>query len=196
MLRKLSSLTDGLLHTLWQRAEMPSGCALVAVGGYGRAQLFPFSDVDVLLLLPEGTQLDTDSALSRRIEGFIGSCWDAGWKSVFQCAPPQNAWPSAADDGSNLAARSTSFICGNAAPFAHFQGQYQAQMDPGLPVAKTLEMRQRHTKYDNTPYALEPNCKGVTRRLARPATHPVGCQGCRIGRQLERTGRQWHGHPV
>ena len=65
-------------------------------------------------------------------------------------------------------------------------------MDPkAFLVAKTLEMRQRHTKHDNTPYALEPNCKGVTRRLARPATHPVGCQGARIGRQLERTGRQW-----
>ena len=161
VLRKLSSLTDGLLHTLWQRAEMPSGCALVAVGGYGRAQLFPFSDVDVLLLLPEGTQLDTDSALSRRIEGFIGSCWDAGLeigssvRTTSECLAE-----SAADVTVQTSLLEARLICGNAALFAHFQGQYQAQMDPkAFLVAKTLEMRQRHTKYDNTPYALEPNCK-------------------------------------
>ncbi len=140
---------------------MPSGCALVAVGGYGRAQLFPFSDVDVLLLLPEGTQLDTDSALSRRIEGFIGSCWDAGLeigssvRTTSECLAE-----SAADVTVQTSLLEARLICGNAALFAHFQGQYQAQMDPkAFLVAKTLEMRQRHTKYDNTPYALEPNCK-------------------------------------
>ena len=161
VLRKLSSLTDGLLHTLWQRAEMPSGCALVAVGGYGRAQLFPFSDVDVLLLLPEGTQLDTDSALSRRIEGFIGSCWDAGLEIGSSVrTTPECLAESAADVTVQTSLLEARLICGNAALFAHFQGQYQAQMDPkAFLVAKTLEMRQRHTKYDNTPYALEPNCK-------------------------------------
>ena len=161
VLRKLSSLTDGLLHTLWQRAEMPSGCALVAVGGYGRAQLFPFSDVDVLLLLPEGTQLDTDSALRRRLEGFIGSCWDAGLEIGSSVrTTPECLAESSADVTVQTSLLEARLICGNAALFAHFQGQYQAQMDPkAFLVAKTLEMRQRHTKYDNTPYALEPNCK-------------------------------------
>ena len=51
-------------------------------------------------------------------------------------------------------------VCGNAALFAEFQRQYRAQMNPqAFLVAKTLEMRQRHTKYENTPYSLEPNCK-------------------------------------
>ncbi len=51
-------------------------------------------------------------------------------------------------------------LCGNAALFDTFRQRYDAQMDPrAFLVAKTLEMRQRHTKYENTPYALEPNCK-------------------------------------
>jgi [protein-PII] uridylyltransferase len=41
-----------------------------------------------------------------------------------------------------------------------FEHQFGAQLDPhAFLVAKTLEMRQRHTKHENTPYALEPNCK-------------------------------------
>ena len=90
-LRKLSAFTDDLLQALWQRADFPEGCALVAVGGYGRAQLFPYSDVDVLLLLPEGATPQANSPLSARIEGFIGSCWDAGLeigasvRSVAEC---------------------------------------------------------------------------------------------------------------
>ncbi|RZJ48522.1 MAG: bifunctional uridylyltransferase/uridylyl-removing protein, partial [Acidovorax sp.] len=47
LLRKLSTLAGNLLQTLWQRAELPADMALVAVGGFGRDQLFPYSDVDV-----------------------------------------------------------------------------------------------------------------------------------------------------
>jgi [protein-PII] uridylyltransferase len=51
-------------------------------------------------------------------------------------------------------------ITGDAQLFTEFQKQYQAAMDPqAFFVAKTLEMRQRHTKFEDTPYALEPNCK-------------------------------------
>jgi [protein-PII] uridylyltransferase len=51
-------------------------------------------------------------------------------------------------------------VTGNTRLFTEFQRQYQAAMDPqAFLVAKTLELRQRHTKFEDTPYALEPNCK-------------------------------------
>lgn len=160
-LRKLSSFTDDLLQSLWLRADFPEGCALVAVGGYGRAQLFPYSDVDVLLLLPEGATPQANSPLSARIEGFIGSCWDAGLeigssvRTIAECLAE-----SAADVTVQTSLLESRLICGDRVLFAQFQQQYQAQMDPqAFLVAKTLEMRQRHTKYENTPYSLEPNCK-------------------------------------
>lgn len=161
VLRKLSSLTDGLLQALWQRAALPPNCALLAVGGYGRAQLFPCSDVDVLLLLPEGVQPEADGVLSAQIEGFIGSCWDAGLeigssvRTIAECLAE-----SAADVTVQTSLLEARRIIGDKALFDRFQEQYRAQMDPrAFLVAKTLEMRQRHTKYENTPYSLEPNCK-------------------------------------
>ena len=56
---------------MWEQAGLRGPCALLAVGGSGRAKLFPHSDVDVLLLLDDDCQLDQDSALKSRIEPFI-----------------------------------------------------------------------------------------------------------------------------
>ncbi|QYY27182.1 [protein-PII] uridylyltransferase [Diaphorobacter sp. MNS-0] len=164
LLHRLSSLTDGLLCRLWDRAQLPEGMALVAVGGYGRAQLFPYSDVDVLLLLPDGMSVaagHAGAAPCTPIETFIGSCWDAGLevgssvRSVAECLSE-----AAADVTVQTSLLEARLLCGNTALFDAFRQRYDAQMDPrAFLVAKTLEMRQRHTKYENTPYALEPNCK-------------------------------------
>ncbi|MCW5257804.1 [protein-PII] uridylyltransferase [Verminephrobacter aporrectodeae subsp. tuberculatae] len=157
LLRKLSTLAGDLLQTLWQRARLPDEMALVAVGGFGRGQLFPCSDVDVLLLLPDAVMPE----LRSRLEGFIGSCWDAGLeigssvRTVAECLAE-----SAGDVTVQTSLLESRLLCGSAALFGQFQHQYRAQMNPAAFVlAKTLEMRQRHTKYENTPYALEPNCK-------------------------------------
>ena len=56
---------------------MPAGAALLAVGGYGRGELFPHSDVDVLVLLPP-SHTGSSEALKTSIEAFITACWDIG----------------------------------------------------------------------------------------------------------------------
>ena len=159
LLRKLSRLADSLLCTLWQRAALPPGLVLAAVGGYGREQLFPYSDIDVLVLLPG--DLPQPEAVRTQIEGFIRSCWDAGLEIGSSVRTVEECLAEAANDvtvqTSLLEARR---VCGDAALFAHFEHQFGAQLDPhAFLTAKTLEMRQRHTKHENTPYALEPNCK-------------------------------------
>ncbi len=159
LLRKLSRLADGLLCTLWQRAALPPGLVLAAVGGYGREQLFPYSDIDVLVLLPG--DLPQPEAVRTQIEGFIRSCWDAGLEIGSSVRTVEECLAEAANDvtvqTSLLEARR---VCGDAALFAHFEHHFGAQLDPhAFLTAKTLEMRQRHTKHENTPYALEPNCK-------------------------------------
>jgi [protein-PII] uridylyltransferase len=51
-------------------------------------------------------------------------------------------------------------VTGSTKLFTAFQERFRAPLDPqAFFVAKTLEMRQRHNKFENTPYSLEPNCK-------------------------------------
>jgi [protein-PII] uridylyltransferase len=160
-LQKLSALADGLLKVLWQRAGFAEPFALVAVGGFGRRELFPHSDVDVLLLLPDDQSADDNAELRARIEAFIGSCWDAGLeigssvRNVSTCL--SEAHKDVTVQTSLLEAR---LVTGSAGLFGSFQTRFMAAMDPhAFFVAKTLELNQRHNKFDNTPYSLEPNCK-------------------------------------
>jgi len=160
-LARLAVLTDDTLRLLWQQAGLASPLALVAVGGFGRTELFPCSDIDVLLLLPDDQSPQHDPALKARLESFIGSCWDAGLeigssvRTVDECL--QEAARDVTVQTSLLEAR---LITGNAALYADFQQRYFAALDPrAFFVAKTLEMQQRHHKFEDTPYALEPNCK-------------------------------------
>ena len=160
-LRALSALTDDLVRGLWRHAGFDAPFALVAVGGFGRGELFPHSDVDVLLMLPDDRSPETDDALKARIEAFIGSCWDVGLEIGSSVRTPSDCLAEAAKDvtvqTSLLEAR---LIDGDPRLFADFRRRFDAAMDPqAFFVAKTLEMRQRHTKFEDTPYALEPNCK-------------------------------------
>jgi [protein-PII] uridylyltransferase len=160
-LRQLSILADGLLIELWQNAGFEPEVCLVAVGGFGRAELFPYSDVDVLVLLPDGQSPERSPPLQAQLERFIGSCWDTGLEIGSSVRTLSECLAEAAKDitvqTSLLESRR---VTGNTRLFTEFQKQYQAAMDPqAFWVAKTLEMRQRHTKFEDTPYALEPNCK-------------------------------------
>jgi [protein-PII] uridylyltransferase len=78
LIKALTRHVDAMLTQLWTQCGLPAGAALVAVGGYGRGELLPHSDVDVLLLLPETARTDAGSPLKATIEAFITACWDIG----------------------------------------------------------------------------------------------------------------------
>ena len=160
-LSRLAQLADSVLKRLWDHAGLQAPFALLAVGGFGRGELFPHSDVDVLVLLPDGNDPDHDGALKARIEAFIGSCWDAGLEIGSSVRTLSSCLAEAQRDVTiQTALLECRLITGDANLVAQFQKAFFATMDPqAFFVAKTLVMRQRHTKYENTPYSLEPNCK-------------------------------------
>ena len=173
MVRALARHVDDVLVLLWEQAGLPGDVALVAVGGYGRGELFPYSDVDVLLLLPAG--VDTAPAIpggttppgsdtaryTRAIEAFIGACWDIGLdigssvRTVDDCVREARA-----DVTVQTAMLESRLVTGHRRLYDEFKQRTAEVMDPAAFLrAKTLEMRQRHVKYEDTPYSLEPNCK-------------------------------------
>jgi [protein-PII] uridylyltransferase len=158
---RLANLADKLLIQLWRNAGFNQGEALIAVGGFGRGELFPSSDVDVLVLLPDSVDAETSPKLKAKLEEFIGSCWDSGLeigssvRSLIDCLHE-----SSKDITVQTSLLESRFITGNEALFKQFKLRYDQAMDPhAFFVAKTLEMQQRHNKFENTPYSLEPNCK-------------------------------------
>ena len=160
--KRLAREADDTLKALWDAAGLPAGFALLAVGGFGRGELFPHSDVDVLVLMPDGTSRRPRPRLKRRIEAFIGNCWDAGLeigssvRTVSECVAQADKRRHGADLAAGVAA-------GHRRRASSTRLSTSASAPPSIPqaffVAKTLEMRQRHTKFENTPYSLEPNCK-------------------------------------
>ena len=187
LLSHLARLVDRTLHSLWDAHAMPRGAALVAVGGYGRAELFPHSDIDVLLLLPASPSVTGDDGLAPSVEGFISACWDIGLeigssvRTVEECT--EEARRDVTVQTSLLEAR---FLCGSRQRFEELERTTHEHIDvPAFVTAKMLEMRQRHTKHEDTPYALEPNCK----------ESPGGLRDLQVVLWLARAarlGRSWH----
>jgi [protein-PII] uridylyltransferase len=161
LLRRLARHVDDTLRSLWTQAGMPDGACLVAVGGYGRGELYPHSDVDVLVLLPDDVEAHVPGPVKTAIEGFITSCWDLGLeigssvRTLGECLSE-----SQADVTVQTALLEARALAGDARLFKLLARRFMEAMDAKAFLrAKTLETLQRHTKFDDTPYALEPNCK-------------------------------------
>lgn len=157
LLAKLRQNVDVALTHAWHRFALPASAALVAVGGYGRGELFPHSDVDVLVLL-ESTP---DAALQCKLEELVQLFWDIGLeighsiRTVDECLTE-----SAADITVQTSLIEGRLITGSRKLFQFLLDRHTAAINPqAFFQAKTLEMRQRHVKYEDTPYSLEPNCK-------------------------------------
>jgi [protein-PII] uridylyltransferase len=144
---------DALLQTTWANPALAS-CALVAVGGYGRGEMYPYSDVDLLIIHPQANTSNEPTALAA-IEAFVTQCWDLGLHLGHSVRSLDDCLSEAAVDITvQTAMLESRYLAGDAALFAAMQSQFFAQLQ-----AKTLEMQQRHQRHENTPYSLEPNCK-------------------------------------
>ncbi len=157
LLRQLRRIIDTALVQAWKAASLPSAWALVAVGGYGRGEQYPLSDVDLLILLHEPATPEQQAKLEELIQLF----WDMGLeighsiRTIEECLAE-----SAADVTVQTALLESRLISGNRKLFHKLQDRCHEAMDPqAFFQAKLLELRQRHVRYEDTPYSLEPNCK-------------------------------------
>jgi [protein-PII] uridylyltransferase len=157
LLKQQSKLVDDVLQQIWVQFELSSFVSLVAVGGYGRGELFPYSDVDLLILLPN----NPDASLNERIERVVGLFWDIGLAVGHSVRNLDECITEAKKDvtvQTNLL--ESRLIIGNPALFASFQAQMSSAMDVGAFFkAKLYEQEQRYARFDDTAYNLEPNIK-------------------------------------
>jgi len=150
---------EQLVLTAWHGTlGEDSGLELIAVGGFGRGELHPHSDADVLILCPESAERP-DAAL----EDFVRALWDAdlhpghGVRTVAGCIEQAAADVSVA---TNL--MESRLIDGDGALFAQMR---EATDAPALwPAdeffaAKSMEQQQRHDQFEDTVYNLEPDIK-------------------------------------
>ncbi|WP_417779825.1 [protein-PII] uridylyltransferase [Stutzerimonas xanthomarina] len=153
---------DQILRAAWARFDWDNeaAIALVAVGGYGRGELHPYSDIDLLILLDNNDQ----EIFRDAIERFLTLLWDIGLevgqsvRSVQECAEEARADLTVI---TNLMESRT--IAG---PERLRQNMLKvtssSEMWPSKEffLAKRNEQAARHSKYNNTEYNLEPNVKG------------------------------------
>src|SRR3989442_3819 len=112
-----------------------------------------------MVLVPPGGH--GNDALRSSVEGFITACWDIGLeigssvRTIDECIAE-----SQRDVTVQTALLDAGSLGGWRRVFRTFRHANSEAMDPKAFLrAKTLEMRQRHVKYEDTPYSLEPNCK-------------------------------------
>jgi len=154
-----SKHVDILLATLWEHINITNDFSLIAVGGYGRGELHPFSDIDLLILVTESSEKKQLSLLSQ----FITLLWDTGLILGHATRTLKECVSLAKEDLSVITNLMESrLLCGN-------EAIYQQMKELTSPseiwnaekffFAKINEQRQRYKKFDGSSYDLEPNVK-------------------------------------
>lgn len=148
---------DSVLRKLWSGFDFPDSMALAAVGGYGRGELFPASDIDLLILLPQSATPDIESKLEQLVSCF----WDIGLEIGHSVRTVQECLDEAAGDITvQTALLEARLLSGNEKLFGVFQKRLYGNLDPLIFLeAKRLEQQERYLRHNETPYCLEPNCK-------------------------------------
>lgn len=163
LIRQRSDFIDEILALAWRQflAEHSERLALIAVGGYGRQELHPHSDIDILVLLD-----DTDAAhpeLNARVSGFLSFLWDIGLKLAQSVRTLEDCIEQARADQTVMTnLLECRLILGSAPLFDRLWERLapnQLWPSPAFFEAKQAEQAARYAKYHDTAYNLEPNIK-------------------------------------
>lgn len=150
MLAARTALADKTIRERW--TSMPSGIALLAVGGYGRGELFPYSDIDLLILTPKE---EAHAAIKEPLSLLLRDLWDAGMR-VSQSVRVPRECNQIDPNNSELAVSliDRRFLAGD-------ESLYKQVKDPAGELGRNIAelTRQRHTRFQDTVYHLEPNVK-------------------------------------
>lgn len=158
LLKARSALVDHILITSWQQFQVDEQCALIAVGGYGRDELQPYSDIDILILMPHANPSDTSA-----LEAWLAFLWDIGLevghsvRTLLECS--ERALQDITIATTLMESR---HLCGQGS--LHKELLVMVQSHEFWPsekffTAKVTEQRQRHAKFKDTSFNLEPNIK-------------------------------------
>ncbi len=156
-----SDLIDAVLIACWQHF-LGAHCGhlnLIAVGGYGRRELFPYSDVDIAVLL-DG---DDISRYQEKLGQFFTSLWDIGLKPSHSIRTLEEFVASALVDQTIMTGlMEARLITGCRALFDRLKNQTSPDKiwsSDQFFLAKMAEQAQRYGKFHDTAYNLEPNVK-------------------------------------
>ena len=161
LIENRSDFYDALLIQLWQEMELSEqlGISLIAVGGYGRREMFPLSDLDFLILVEQ----TPSPKIEEKITQFIQFLWDCGFevgnsvRTLEQCESEGKQDITIATN--LLEAR---FLTGNR---PHFDALNELVKNADFWSkedffnAKVQEQIERYQRYHNTAYNLEPDIK-------------------------------------
>ena len=157
-----SRMIDHLLLQLWRQfaKESRGGAALIAVGGYGRGELHPYSDIDIMVLV----SADVSAIIKKEIGHFLTSLWDLGLEIGHSVRTVDDCISLATGDitiaTTLMEAR---FLDGDAALFTRMETSVSPNRiwsSERFFAEKLLEQKVRHHRYDDTAYKREPNVKG------------------------------------
>lgn len=161
LLREKSDFIDDILSSCWQYflKDHAPRLGLIAVGGYGRRELFPYSDVDILVLLDSDDTSNYQEALAH----FFTFLWDIGLKPGQSVRTIEETIQAAEGDQTIMTSlMEIRLIDGSEFLFETLKSRITPDKiwpSDQFFAAKMQEQRQRYAKYHDTAYNLEPNIK-------------------------------------
>ncbi len=156
LLRAHTKLIDQHLCKVWLTLKMPAELSLVAVGGYGRGELYPRSDIDLLILLPQ----EPDEILQQHLQTLIGTLWDIGLDVGHSIRTVEQCLAESSDITVQTNLLEARRVTGAASLFEAMRSALEKNIErQKFYLAKQQEQVQRHKRFIDADYNLEPNLK-------------------------------------